>query len=145
MARVQLDLPEVFPFATELKVRINDINYAGHLSNDAVLALLNEARMDFLAHCDLKEMDVFGASLIVADSVVVYKSEAFQGETLRIEVTADDFSKYGCDFRYRVTEKSSGREVARAKTGVVFFDYQQRRVQPVPEPFRAFFVKANAC
>jgi acyl-CoA thioester hydrolase len=44
-----------------------------------------------------------------------------------------DFNKYGCDFVYRVTEQASGREVARAKTGIVFFDYRKRRViQKVP-------------
>jgi acyl-CoA thioesterase FadM len=32
------------------------------------------------------------------------------------------------------TEKFSGREVARAKTGIVCFDYARRKVAPVPEP-----------
>ena len=32
-----------------------------------------------------------------------------------------------------------GREVARANTGIVFFNYQQRTVQPVPPAFRELF------
>jgi acyl-CoA thioester hydrolase len=143
MARVQLELPEDFSFAIELEVRVTDMNYVGHLSNDAVLALLHEARVRFLAGYGLKEMDLFGPGLIITDAVVVYKSEAFQGEVLKIEVTVADFNPYGCDFVYRVTEKNSGREVARAKTGMVFFDYRERRVQPVPEPFRALFSRGT--
>lgn len=139
MARIKLDLPAEFPFATELRVRITDVNYGGHMGNDSLLGLLHEARVRFLAHYGLSELDIGGAGLIMADSVIVYKSEAFPGETLVIEVGVTDFSRRGCDFVYRVTEKTSGREVARAKTGIVFFDYQQRTVQKVPQRFLDLF------
>lgn len=139
MARVRLNLPETFRFSTEMAVRIGDINYGGHLDNAALLTLLHEARVRFLAQYGLAEQDVFGAGLIMADSVLVYKSEAVQGETLRIEVAVDDLSQYGCDFLYRVTEKLSDREVARAKTGMVFFDYRARRIQRTPDSFQALF------
>ena len=139
MARIKLDLPEQFPFSTELRVRITDVNYGGHMGNDALLGLLHEARVQFLAHYGLSELDICGAGIIMADSVIVYKSEAFPGERLELAVTVADFNRYGCDFVYRVTEKTTGREVARAKTGIVFFDYQQRAIQKVPQPFRDLF------
>ncbi len=139
MARIKLDLPAEFPFATELRVRITDVNYGGHMGNDSLLGLLHEARVRFLAHYGLSELDIGGAGLIMTDSVIVYKSEGFPGETLVIAVTVADFNKYGCDFVYRVTEKTSGREVARAKTGIVFFDYPQRTVQKVPQRFLDLF------
>ena len=139
MARIKLNLPERFPFSTELRVRITDVNYGGHMGNDALLGLLHEARVQFLAHYALSELDICGAGIIMADSVIVYKSEAFPGELLELAVTVTDFNRYGCDFVYRVTEKASGREVARAKTGIVFFDYQQRAIQKVPQPFRDLF------
>lgn len=139
MARIKLELPENFPFDTELRVRITDVNYGGHMGNDALLGLLHEARVRFLAHHGLTELDIGGAGIIIADSVIVYQSEAFSGETLVIAVTVTDFNPYGCDFVYRVTEKASGREVARAKTGIVFFDYRQRTVQPVPSVFLDLF------
>lgn len=139
MARIKLDLPADFPFATELRVRITDVNYGGHLGNDALLGLLHEARVRFLAHYQLSELNIHGCGIIMADSVIVYKSEAFPGELLSIAVAVTDFNRYGCDFVYRVTEKTSQREVARAKTGIVFFDYQRRAVQRVPQPFLNLF------
>ena len=45
MARVEIELPEQFPFATEIPIRISDINYGNHLGNDAVLSLAQEARV----------------------------------------------------------------------------------------------------
>ncbi len=137
MARVELNLPESLPFSTELRLRATDINYAGHLGNDQLISLLQEARIRFLAHHGLEEMRMFGLGLVITDVAAVYESEAFAGERLRLEVGVVDFNRYGCDFVFRVTEATTGRGVARAKTGMVFFDYEQRKVQPVPEEFRA--------
>ena len=139
MARIKLDLPTDFLFVTEMQVRITDVNYGGHMGNDSLLGLLHEARFRFMAHYGLRELDVDGLGLIIADSVIVYKSEAFSGEVLKIAVALVDFNAYGCDIVYQVTEKTSGREVARAKTGIVFFDYQQRAVAKIPQIFLDLF------
>jgi acyl-CoA thioester hydrolase len=142
MARLQLDLPLSFLFTTEIMVRVTDINFAGHLGNDNLVSLLQEARTRFLDSYGLPEMDIFGAGMVITDVAVIYESESFRGEVLRIEMTVGDFNKYGCDFFYRISEKTSGREVAKAKTGMVFFDYRQRRVQQVPKEFLELFAGA---
>jgi len=139
MARIKLDLPEKFDFSTEIAVHISDINYGGHLGHDSVLSLTHEARLRLLRKYNFTEIDIDGSGLIISDVAIVYKSEAFYGETLKIEVATSDFSKYGCDFIYKITEKETGREIARAKTGIVFFDYENRKVAPVPEKFKALF------
>lgn len=139
MARITLDLPTDFLFNTDLEVRITDVNYAGHMGNHVLLGLLHEARFRFMAHHGLRELDIDGLGLIITDSVIVYKSEAFPGEILNVAVALMDFNKYGCDFVYRVTGKTGGREVARAKTGVVFFDYQKRAVEKIPQAFLKLF------
>ncbi len=140
MARVQLDLPERFEFSTEIPIRISDINYGGHLGHDSILSLTHEARVRLLSRYGFTEMDIDGCGLIIVDAIIVYKSEAFYGENLKIEVATRDFSKYGCDFIYKITEKETGREIARAKTGIVFFNYKERKVAPVPEKFKAIFL-----
>lgn len=135
MARVKLDLPDVYEFSTEIPIRISDINYGGHLGNDAVLSLVHEARLRFFRHHNFTEIDIDGVGLVVTDAVIVYKSQAFHGETMVIDVTRDDFNKYGCDFIFRITNKETGKEVARAKTGIVFFDYEKKKVVRIPEKF----------
>ena len=139
MARVKLELPEEFDFSTEIEVRINDINYGGHLGHDSILSLTHEARVRFLKKYGFTEINIEGIGLIVADAILVYKSEAFYGNSLIIEIAVRDFSQYGCDFMYKITQKENGREVARAKTGIVFFDYANRQVAPVPGGFKAIF------
>ena len=139
MARVKLALPERFVFSTEMPIRITDINYGGHLGNDAVLSLVHEARVRFLKAYGFSELDVDGVGIIMADTVIVYQSEAFYGETVVIGVTAGDFSRSSCDFFYRLSDRASEREVARAKTRIVFFDYERRKAVAVPGAFRSIF------
>jgi acyl-CoA thioester hydrolase len=136
MARVKLDLPDHFDFSTELTVRIGDVNYGGHLGNDAVLSLMHEARVQFLNHYGYSELNVEGAGIIMADSIVVYKSEGFHGDRLVAEVAVGDFQNASCDFLYRLTLKETGKEIARAKTGIVFYDYTLKKTMSVPAKFR---------
>ena len=135
MARIKLEMPTVYPFRTELTVRITDINYGGHLGNANVLDLIHEARVRFLKSFGYSEIDVEGFGTIMLDSVVIYKAQAFMGDILQIEVAAGDFSRLGCDIFYRITKKEGGAEVVLAKTGIAVFDYaNQKRVSP-PEAF----------
>lgn len=137
MPRIQIALPEQFPFSTEIAVYVNHINYGNHLDNSALISLVSEARLRFLRSMGYSEMDVEGFGIIVADAAVQYRSEAFHGEVLVFEMTANDFNKYGCDLVYRVREKTSGREVARGKTGIMFFDYAAKKPVGVPAAFLA--------
>jgi len=134
--RTKLKLPAHFAFTTEMQVRINDVNYAGHLGNDHILSLIHEARARYLKQFGCTELDVFGTATIMVDAVVVYKSEAFHGDRITVQVTTDAFTKHGCDFIYRLTNKETRKEIARAKTGLVFFDYDKRKMTLVPDEFR---------
>lgn len=137
MPRISIDLPARFPFSTEVQIYLSHINEAAHLDNAQLLTLVSEARQRYFQSLGYTQTQVEGVGIVVADAAVQYLSEAFHGETLVIEMTADDFSKYGCDLVYRIRERDSGREVARGKTGIVFFDYAARKVALVPQAFRA--------
>ncbi len=137
--RPKIKLPAEFPFSTEMAVRVSDVNYAGHLSNDRVLSFLHEARARYFKQHGFTELNVEGYGTIMTDAVLIYKSEAFHGDLLRIEIAAGAFHRYGCHFYYRVTNRDSGREVARAQTGMVFYDYQQNKMVPMPPRFLELF------
>ena len=140
MARVQLDMPERYAFSTNIPVRIYDVNYGNHLGNDPVVSIMQEARLQFLKSIGCSELDLFGASLIQADTVVVYKSEGFYGDILTVQVQPTDFSRAGFDLYYFITNQN-GKTVAHAKTGMVCFDYKAGKVKAVPDQFVARFKK----
>jgi len=136
MARVKLTLPAFLPFKTEIPIRISDINYGGHLGNDAVLSIVHETRIQFLQNLGYSELNIEGLGIIMTDAVVVYSSEGFYGDVLMIETGVTDFQAANCDFVFKLTNKTTGKEVARVKTGIVFLNPQTRKISPLPEPFR---------
>jgi acyl-CoA thioesterase FadM len=136
MARVELELPDRFMYSTAIPVRIGDINYGNHLGNDAVLAIIHEARLQFLKQYGFKESDIGGTGMIMVDSVILYLSQAFYGDVLVIDVTVADLNKYGFDLLYRITNSQTEKEVVRAKTGMLAFDYAKNRVASVPQAFK---------
>jgi acyl-CoA thioester hydrolase len=138
MARLHITLPNTFHFSTELPVRISDLNYGNHVGNDSILTIMQEARALFYKSLGFKsEVEIDGSiGQVVADAAVVYKSESFFGDVLIVELSIQEFHKFGFDMLYRITNKESGREVARGKTGIICFDYEMRKMAPVPEMLR---------
>lgn len=141
MARIKIDMPDNYLFSTVMDVRISDINYGNHLGNDSVLSFVHEARTRFFRQYGYTEMDVEGLGIIMTDSAIVYKAEGFHGDQIQIDITVGDFNKYGCDIFYLMSNKATAVEIAHVKTGIVFFDYDARKVVGMPEAFRANLLK----
>lgn len=137
MARLQLDLPASFRFSTEIQIYISHVNLGGHLDNAQLLTLVSEARVRFFKSLGYSESDVAGHPIVVGDLMAQYKSEAFHGETMCIGMEPADFNRYGFDLMFRMTDKASGREVARGKTGIVFVQAHAKKVAPIPEALLA--------
>ena len=136
MARIVFDLPAHFGFATELQIYISHVNQGGHLDNAQLLSLVSEARVRFFQALGYREGHIEGTAVVVGDLVAQYKSEGYHGETLRIEMAATDFNRYGFDLQFRMRELLTGREVALGKTGIVFIDRTARKPAPIPETVR---------
>ncbi|WP_126247369.1 acyl-CoA thioesterase [Chitinophaga rhizosphaerae] len=145
MARVKIDMPESYRFITQLPVRITDINYGGHLGNDAIVSILQEARVRYLASFGATELKALGTALIMADLAIIYKGEGFYGDQLTVELTAEEFSSVGFDLFYRISTFRGGQLtiLAEAKTGMVCFDYSARKVARLPEELKTQLSKIN--
>jgi len=132
MSSTKLDLPKEFNFHVSIPVRITDINYGGHVGNDTVLTLLHEARMKFLYHYDFSEMNFGGVGLIMRDVTIEFKKELFYGDSVRVYVTVTNFSRVGFDVFYKMVKNEDEIQVAIAKTGMVCYDYNMKKIASVP-------------
>jgi acyl-CoA thioester hydrolase len=141
MVRVKLDLPEKSVFTARIPVRVTDLNYGGHVGNDSLLSILHEARVQFLKHFGFTELNIGGRGIIMSDAVVIYKAEIFHGTILTIDVGITDTHEHGTDITYKVMNEQ--KEVARAKTGIVFFDYENRKIAPTPSEFKKLFAASS--
>lgn len=135
MTRIRFELPDTYFFSTELDVRIQNINYAGHVGHDAFISLLHEARIRFLHHIGYTEVDIEGCATIISDLAVVYKAQALHRDRLTCEIAAGEFNKYGCDIFYRMTNATTNTLILEAKTGIVFFNYLENKVTRMPRAF----------
>jgi acyl-CoA thioester hydrolase len=135
MARIKIDLPAAFRFSTTIPVRITDLNYGRHVGNDAILAIIHEARMQFLAHYGYTEMEFAGVGMIMSDAGIEFKSELFYGEIVIASVNAAAFSKVGFELYYLLEKEQAGKKttVAIAKTGMICYDYERKKIAAVPE------------
>lgn len=135
------DFPDKSIFTTEITVRVSDLNYGGHVGNDTMLTLMQEARVQFYNALGYKDEISFEGAVgqIITDAAIQYKSESFLGDVLIFRIALGSFNKYGFDMYYIVENKSNGKKVALGKTGIVCFDYEKRKISPVPESLLAKF------
>ena len=134
MSRVQINALSQYDFRVEITVRTTDLNYGGHLGNDRLLSLIHEARVAFLASHNWSELDCSGVGLILGDAAIVYRGEAFAGDTLIFEISAGEPSRCGFRLFHRITRKQDGAKIALAETGMTCFDYGKRKIIPLPDP-----------
>lgn len=137
MARIKLAIPAQKIFSTEITVRITDINYGNHVGNDAFVQLIHEARVQWLSSNNYTELNIEGASLIMADLAVEYKAESFYGDVLQIDITVGEISRAGFELYYEITTTRAGKNIliAKAKTGLVSFNYEEKKVRELPLKF----------
>jgi acyl-CoA thioesterase FadM len=119
----------------ERNVGISDLNYAKHLDSVAMVNVLHEARLQFLASLGFTEANIFGLGLVITDIAIDFRSESFAGDHLIIDVGVDDFNRYGFDICMQVTNNALDTIVCQAKFGVVFFDFDKHQIAEVPSAF----------
>lgn len=130
--RIKLDEPNRYIFQTHCKIRVSDLNYGNHLSNDRLLCFAHQARVEWLESLGFSEMNFGGFGIIMTDAAVVYKSEGHLNNELKIEIGISDISRSGFDLYYKITNLSNSKELAMVKTGILCFDYSSKKVCSIP-------------
>ncbi len=139
MEHVKIDLPDKFIFHCKIPVRITDINYGNHVGNDSLLSIIHESRVQFLAHYGCTELNVFGKGLIMANIIIIFKSESFYGDIFDIGIMPENFTRVSFDLIHCLSNVKTGKEIARAKTTMISYDYDKRKVVSLPGEFSSLF------
>ena len=135
MPRIRLreQLSYEFHYTTRLESR--DINYGGHLGNDALVSLVGSARVDALHSLGLREVNLGDGKtgIIMADLVVNFRAEGFLFDEIVIDTHVGEFSSNRFRIFHRVTKGDI--VIALVETGLKTFNYTAREVAPVPDTF----------
>src|SRR5688500_5478600 len=137
MARIKLQMPGHFSFSCLIPIRITDINYGDHVGNDTILSIIHEARVQFLQGLGYSEMHFAGAGMIMADAAIEFKSELLYGDTVIASVAVGEISKIGFELFYKLeTTRTNDNKrvlVATARTGMICYDYDRKKIINIPE------------
>lgn len=135
MARVKLEVPEKIMASFKIPVRIADINYGNHVGNDAFVSIIHEARMLWLQQSGYTELEIEGVGLIMSDLAIEFKNESFYGDIIEVRIGVAEISRVSFELYYQLYALRNDEQLwlANAKTGMVCFDYEAKKVSPLPE------------
>ena len=134
MARMRIELPQKSIASFTIPVRITDINYGNHLGNSSLVEIIHEARMQFLSQHGFTEMNAGGSSLIMSELSIEFKNESFYKDDLDVKIFVGEVSRVSFELFYSISvvRNTLSTIIANAKTGMVCFDYNEKKVVAVP-------------
>jgi acyl-CoA thioesterase FadM len=135
MPRIKLKKLDRYDFIYEREIKVGDINYGGHLGNDSIVTITHEARLDMMRRMGISELDLGDGKtgIIMADLAINFLGEGFMFDKLIIESAIGEIGNSG--FRVFHYFHRGDDAVALAETGIVAFNYSERRVARLPEVF----------
>lgn len=101
--------------------------------------------MQWLSGAGLTELEVDGHGLIMADVMIAYRGESFYGDVLNVALFVEAMTARSFDLLYRITTQREGGEVliAEAKTGMICFDYETRKIVQMSSALKSLLTKAQ--
>ena len=135
MPRVRLRRQPHYEFSYKKTLTFRDINYGGHLGNDAVVAIAQEARIALLRQLGGREKDLGDGrtGIIMIDLAVMYSAEGYQFDELEVLSHIGETT----DTAFRIFQHFVRGEdtVATVESGFVGYDYGSHSVERLPAIF----------
>lgn len=138
MPAVKLKECDSYRFSYDIKVRVTDINYGGHVGGTEMVGILHTARSMMYEEMGFSEnrlgaSDVWG---FISDFAINYRGEAFLSDIIQVNCGVSEITKKGFRVFYQV--KREGKTIVIAEHGIISFSREKNRVTDLPE----IFVKA---
>ena len=138
MARIKIELPTKSIASFNIPVRITDINYGNHVGNNSIVEIIHESRVQFLQQHQFTELNAGGTGIILNELLVEFKNDSFYGDTLNAKIFFGEISKKSFEIYYQlIALRSENIVIAHAKTGMVCYNYSERKVESIPEKLKS--------
>jgi acyl-CoA thioesterase FadM len=137
MTRRTIELPDTFHLHFDYRVVYSDINASSHLAADRIMPITIEAQFRFIKSLGYSDATVFeDAGLIMVHSETQYLSESHHDDVLSVAMAIDSLEGKQMEFAFAIKNKAMGKEVARLRSTLLFFDYEAKKVIEAPERFK---------
>ena len=124
----------------EVEVWFGDLDSFGHVNNVVIARYLETARVKYF----LSRFGNFGKleqGFVLRRIEIDYLSPLYLGETAVVEIWVERVGNTSFDFGYRIYERESRREIARAKSVQVWYDLKKNQKIPIPDEVREVMLK----
>ena len=127
-----------FRFSILIDARYSDLDPQWHVNNVRYLTFMEQARLKYLLALGLWDGHDFNRlGMIVADIHIAYIAPMLFGETARMELRVVKMGNKSFNFEYLLTDEASGRQLAKAESVMVAYDYAGQCSVPIPADWRA--------
>lgn len=141
MPRIKLIEKPTYSFTTNCTVRIDDINFGGHVDNATIPVFLNEARIRYLKEIGSTGWDMGDGitGIVIGDLFINYKAEIFYGSEIAIDCEIDEIEEKSFRMFHRI--RNNGVVAILAETGLVGFNIKEKKIGRIPEAFKEKILK----
>ena len=128
-------LREMARFTIDIQMRFRDIDGMGHVNNAVYLSYCELARTQFYLKHNFKR-SLHEIDFILAHVDIDYVSVAEWGDRVQVAVWPSKVGNTSFILSYEITEKKTGRLIAKSTSVLVSYDYAKKRSKPIPPAFR---------
>jgi acyl-CoA thioester hydrolase len=122
-------------FTTDIQMRFRDIDGMGHVNNAVYLSYTELARTQFyMKHAGKRTLE--DIDFILAHVDIDFESQAVWGDEIRVTTWPSKIGTSSFALTYEVSERRTGRVLARVKSVMVAYDYEKKKSKPIPPEFR---------
>ena len=132
-----------YPYIVPVTVSFRDLDALGHVNNAVYLTYLEQARIGYGLQL-VGGVDVADLTFILAEATISYLRPAHFGDKLAIGARIGEIGTKSFVMEYGIRRQVDGELIARGRTVQVWYNYQLRRSEPVPDTFRATVARDNA-
>jgi acyl-CoA thioester hydrolase len=126
-----------FKFFHPIEVRFGDLDPQGHVNNAKYLTYMEQARTQYVRRLGLWQSGSFqDLGMILADAHLTFRAQITFGQTVRVGVRVASIGNKSFIMEYCLEDAAGGKELARAETVQVAFDYRSGKSIPVPPAWR---------
>jgi acyl-CoA thioester hydrolase len=122
-----------FDFVHREHVRFRDVDAMGHVNNAVLATYVEQARIEYLRHLGVLNGPLY-MGMILARLEIDFLAPAQPSGEIEVGVRASRSGNKSFELEYEL--RQDGREVARASTVLVAYDYERARSMPLPDEWR---------
>lgn len=117
-------------YEIDVFVRFSETDAAGHVNNTSYFLYFEEARTKFFNHIFPERNPEF--SMILASIKCDYIQPAYAGQILHVTTEVNDIGNKSFSLSHVLTEKSSGKIIAKAVCVTVSFNFEEQKSIQIP-------------